>query len=98
MNHGVKEGEMGGGNFEGEFDGGVAGVEVVDEGKEGQKAMLPTKEDVVYEPFPQEGKEVVRVDMEFLKPMHVGDCIVRISSGARGYTTCLEEVLTTVLR
>ena len=52
VNHGVKEGKMGGGYFEGEFDGGMAGVEVVDKGKEGHKAMLPNKEDVVYEPFP----------------------------------------------
>ena len=50
---------------------------MVDEGKEGHEAMLPDEEYVVYEPFPQEGKEVVHVDMEFLKPMHVGDCIVR---------------------
>ena len=27
--------EMGGGNFEGEFNGGVAGIKVVDEGKDG---------------------------------------------------------------
>ena len=33
----------------------------VDEGEEGPKAMLPDEEEVVYEPFPQEGKEVVHV-------------------------------------
>ena len=33
----------------------MAGVEVVDEGKKGHEAMLPYEENVVYEPFPQEG-------------------------------------------
>ena len=84
VNHCVEEGEMGGGYFEGEFDGGVAGVEVVDEGKEGHEAMLPNKEDVVYEPFPQEGE----------KHVHVGDCIVGSGSGDHSSTTCLEEVTT----
>ena len=41
VNHGVKEGEMGGGDFEGEFDGGVAGIEVVNEGK-GTEYILET--------------------------------------------------------
>ena len=45
--------------------GGVAGVEVVDKGKEGHEAMLPNEEDVVYEPFPQEGKKVVCIDVFF---------------------------------
>ena len=65
---------------------------MVDEGKEGHKAMLPDEEDVVYEPFPQEGYEVVCIDMEFFKSMHVGDCIVWGGSGAHSSTTCLEEV------
>ena len=86
---------MGGGDFDGEFDGGVAGVKVVDEGKEGHKAMLSYEEDVVYEPFPQEGKEVVCIDVEFFESMHVGDCIVESGSGAHSGTTCLEEVSTT---
>ena len=55
VNHSVKEGEVGGGDFEGELDCGMAGVEVVDKGKKGHKAMLPYEENVVYEPFPQEG-------------------------------------------
>ena len=62
VDHGVKEGEVGGRDFEGKFDGGVAGVKVVNEGKEGHEAMLPDEEDVIYEPFPQEGKKVVCVD------------------------------------
>ena len=95
VNHGVKEGEMGGGYFEGEFDGGVAGVEVVDEGKEGHEAMLPNKEDVVYEPFPQEGKKVVCIYVEFFGSMHASDCIDGSGSGAHSSTTCLEEVTTT---
>ena len=33
----------------------MAGIEVVDEGKEGHEARLPNEENVVYEPFPQEG-------------------------------------------
>ena len=94
VNHGVEEGEMGGGDFEGELDCGMAGVEVVDEGKKGHEAMLPYKENVVYEPFPQEGQEVVCIDMEFLKSMHMGDCIVWGSSGAHSCTTYLEEVAT----
>ena len=46
VNHGVEEGEMGGGDFEGELDGGVAGIEVVDKGKKSHEAMLPDKENV----------------------------------------------------
>ena len=55
VNHGVEERELGCGDFEGEFNCGMAGIEVVDEGKEGHEAMLPDEENVVYEPFPQEG-------------------------------------------
>ena len=95
VNHGVKEGKVGGGNFEGEFYGGMAGVEVVDEGKEGHEAMLPDEEDVIYEPFPQEGKEEVRIDMELLKSMNLSNCIIRGSSGGHGSTPCLEGVSAT---
>ena len=94
VNHGVEEGEMGGGDFEGELDCGMAGIEVVDKGKKGHEAMLPYKENVVYEPFPQEGQEVVCIDMEFLKSMHMGDCIVWGGSGAHSCATNLEEVAT----
>ena len=55
VNHGVEERGMGCGNFEGEFNCGMAGIEVVDEGKECHETMLPNEENVVYEPFPQEG-------------------------------------------
>ena len=44
VNHGVEEREMGCGDFECELDGGMAGIEVVDEGKEGHKAVLPDEE------------------------------------------------------
>ena len=94
VNNGVEEREMGGGDFEGELDGGMAGIEVVDEGKEGHEAVLPDEENVVYEPFPQESQEVVRIDMDFLKSMHMGDCIVWGGSGAHSCTTYLEEVTT----
>ena len=57
-----------------------------------RRAMRPNEEDVVYEPFPQEGQEVVCIDMEFLKSMHMSDCIVWGSSGAHSCTTYLEEV------
>ena len=43
VNYGVEEGEMGGGDFEGELNGGMAGIEEVDKGK-GHEAMLPDKE------------------------------------------------------
>ena len=94
VNHGVEEREMGGGDFEGELDGGMAGIEVVDEGKEGHEAVLPDEENVIYEPFPQENQEVVCIDMEFLKSMHMGDCIVWGGSGAHSCTTYLDEVTT----
>ena len=95
VNHGIQEGKVGGGNFEGEFNGGMAGVEVVDEGQEGHEAMLPDEEGVIYEPFPQEGQEAVRIGMELLKSMHVSICIVRGSSGAYGSTPQLEEMSAT---
>ena len=57
--------------------------------------MLPDEEDVIYEPFPQKGKEVVRVDVELLESMHVGDSIVGSSSGAHDSIPCLEEVFAT---
>ena len=95
VNHGVKEGEVRGGNFEGEFYGGVAGIEVVDESKEAHEAMLPDEEYVIYEPFPQKGKEVVCIDVELLESIHVGNCIVGGSSGAHGSTPCLKDMFST---
>ena len=68
---------------------------MVDEGKESHEAMLPDEEDVVYEPFPQEGKEVLCVDVGLFKSTHVGDGIVGSGSGAQGGITYLEEVLAT---
>ena len=67
----------------------------MDEGKEGHEAMLPNEEDVIYEPFPQESKEVVCIDMELLKSMCVSNCIVWGSSGAMvvppGWRKCLPQ-------
>ena len=38
---------------------------------------------------------MVCIDMEFLKSMHMGDCIILGSSGAHSCTTYLEEVAAT---